>query len=317
MTGKKWNMKIVEKIKELREIVSIAKATGKKIGFVPTMGALHEGHYSLIKTAKEQTDFVVVSIFVNPTQFAPTEDIDKYPRTLDADAAGCRKSGVDIIFAPAAAEMYPVRDNKSGKSDLKSSGAASKAIVSNGMYPQQNLSWVNVEKLAEPLCGKSRPGHFRGVATVCAKLFNIVQPDVVFFGQKDAQQSIVIQRLVADLNMPLKVVVCPTVREKDGLAMSSRNRYLSKEERKDATLLYAALQEAEVLISAGLRDSRKIISEMEKIINLSSRTKIDYISVLDAQTLEEVNGVKGRILIALAVKIGSARLIDNVVLNIE
>ena len=310
-------MKIVEKIKELRKIVSEAKRAGKTVGFVPTMGALHEGHYSLIKAAKEQTDFVVVSIFVNPAQFAPTEDIDRYPRMLDADTAGCKKFGVDIVFAPAAAEMYPVRDNKSGKSDLKSSGAASKAIVSNGMYPQQSLSWVNVEKLAETLCGKSRPGHFRGVATVCAKLFNIVQPDVVFFGQKDAQQSLIIQRLVADLNMPLKVVVCPTIREKDGLAMSSRNRYLSKEERKDAALLYAVLQEAEVLISAGLRDSRKIIGEMEKIINLSSRTKIDYISVLDAQTLEEVNGVKGRILIALAVKIGSARLIDNIVLNIE
>jgi pantoate--beta-alanine ligase len=280
-------MKIVEKIQEVRRLVSDAKAAGKTVGLVPTMGALHEGHFSLIKTAKQQTDFVVVSIFVNPTQFGPAEDIDKYPRTLDADAAGCEKNGADIIFAPAA----------------------------NEIYPQQNLSWVNVEKLDQPLCGKNRPGHFRGVATVCAKLFNIVEPNVAFFGQKDAQQSIIIQRMVADLNMPLKIVVCPTVREKDGLAMSSRNRYLSADERKDAVLLYAALQEAEILIGGGLRDSRKIIGEMEKIIKLSNRAKIDYISIVDAQTLEEVEQVEGKTLIAMAVKIGPARLIDNIIVN--
>ncbi|MFA6177096.1 MAG: pantoate--beta-alanine ligase, partial [Phycisphaerae bacterium] len=241
-------MKIVEKILEVRKLVADAKAVGKTVGLVPTMGALHEGHFSLIRTAKKQTDFVVVSIFVNPTQFGPTEDIDKYPRTLDADAAGCEKSGADVIFAPTPDEIYP----------------------------QQNLSWgnvwVNVEKLDQPLCGKNRPGHFRGVATVCAKLFNIVQPDAAFFGQKDAQQSIIIQRMVADLNMPLKIVICPTVREKDGLAMSSRNRYLNADERKDAALLYAALQEAEILIAGGLRDSKKIIGEMEKIIKLSGLT---------------------------------------------
>jgi pantoate--beta-alanine ligase len=280
-------MKIVEKILEVRKLVSAAKAAGKTIGLVPTMGALHEGHFSLIKIAKQQTGFVVVSIFVNPTQFGPTEDIDKYPRTLDADSAGCKKNGADVIFAPTADEIYP----------------------------QKNLAWVNVEKLDQPLCGKNRPGHFRGVATVCTKLFNIVQPDTAFFGQKDAQQSIIIQRMVADLNMPLKIVVCPTVREKDGLAMSSRNRYLNPDERKDAALLYASLQEAEILIGTGLRDSKKIIAEMEKIINLSRRTKIDYISIVNAQTLEEIEQVKGRFLIAIAVKIGQARLIDNIVIT--
>jgi len=284
-------MKIVEKILEVRKLVADAKAVGKTVGLVPTMGALHEGHFSLIRTAKKQTDFVVVSIFVNPTQFGPTEDIDKYPRTLDADAAGCEKSGADVIFAPTPDEIYP----------------------------QQNLSWgnvwVNVEKLDQPLCGKNRPGHFRGVATVCAKLFNIVQPDAAFFGQKDAQQSIIIQRMVADLNMPLKIVICPTVREKDGLAMSSRNRYLNADERKDAALLYAALQEAEILIAGGLRDSKKIIGEMEKIIKLSGLTKIDYIDIVNAKTLEEVEQVKGETLLAIAVKIGSARLIDNIIVD--
>lgn len=280
-------MKIVKKILEARKLVSDAKAAGKTIGLVPTMGALHEGHFSLIKTAKQQTDFVVVSIFVNPTQFGPTEDIDKYPRTLDADAAGCEKNDADVIFAPTADEIYP----------------------------QQNVVWVNVEKLDQPLCGKNRPGHFKGVATVCTKLFNIVGPDIAFFGQKDAQQVIIIQRMVADLNMPLKIVVCPTVREKDGLAMSSRNRYLNADERKDAALLYAALQEAEILIAGGLRDSKKIIGEMEKIINLSSRAKIDYISIVNAQTLEEIEQIKGETLLALAVKISSARLIDNIIIT--
>ena len=284
-------MKIVKKILEVRKLVADAKAAGKTVGLVPTMGALHEGHFSLIRTAKQQTDFVVVSIFVNPTQFGPTEDIDKYPRTLDADTAGCEKNGADVIFAPTPDEIYP----------------------------QQNLSggnvWVNVEKLDQPLCGKNRPGHFRGVATVCAKLFNIVQPDVAFFGQKDAQQVIIIQRMVADLNMPLKIVVCPTVREKDGLAMSSRNRYLNADERKDAALLYAALQEAEILIAGDLRDSKKIIGEMEKIIKLSGRTKIDYIDIVNAKTLEEVEQVRGETLLAIAVKIGSARLIDNIIVD--
>lgn len=282
-------MKVVEKIKDLKLLVAQAKTAEKKIGFVPTMGALHDGHFSLIKAAKEQTDFVVVSIFVNPTQFGPTEDIDKYPRAFDADTAGCKKFGVDIVFAPSAAEMYP----------------------------SKNLTWVNVEKLTDSLCGKSRPGHFRGVATVCAKLFNIVEPDIAFFGQKDAQQSIVIKRMIADLNMPLKIVVCPTIREPDGLAMSSRNRYLDAGERKDAALIYAALQKAELFITAGLLKSSELIGEMEKILKLSSRIKIEYISILNCRTLEEIDRAKGKILIAVAAKVGKARLIDNIMLDIE
>ncbi|MDD5135394.1 MAG: pantoate--beta-alanine ligase [Phycisphaerae bacterium] len=281
-------MKVVEKIEELKQLIAQVKTAGKKIGFVPTMGALHAGHFSIIKAAREQTDFVVVSIFVNPAQFGPAEDIDKYPKTLDADTAGCEKLGVDIVFAPTVA----------------------------GMYPSENLTWVNVEKLTEPLCGRNRPGHFRAVATVCAKLFNIVQPDIAFFGQKDAQQSIVIKQMVSDLNMPLEIIVCPTVREPDGLAMSSRNSYLDTEERKDAVLIYAALKEAELFITAGHRKSSELIGEMEKILKLSSRIKIEYISVLDSRTLEEIEQANGEVLVAIAVKLGQARLIDNIMLNI-
>ena len=281
-------MEILKTIDEIREIISKAKSSGKKIGFVPTMGALHEGHFSLIRAAKKQCGFVVVGIFVNPTQFGPGEDIDKYPRPFDADVKACKKEGVDVVFAPTAEQMYP----------------------------EENLTWVDVEKLSAPLCGKSRPGHFRGVATVCCKLFNIVQPDVAFFGQKDAQQAIIIQRMVADLNVPLKIVVCPTIREIDGLAMSSRNQYLKPDARKDTALVYAALQEAEVFIAAGERKSKMLISEMEKILKISKQIKIDYISIVEAQTLGELDEVKGKVLIALAVKIGQARLIDNIIIDV-
>ena len=281
-------MEIVETIEKTRKIIAKAKSAGKKIGFVPTMGALHEGHFSLIRAAKSQTVFVVVSIFVNPTQFGPGEDLDKYPRPFDADVKACKNLGVDVVFAPTVAEIYP----------------------------QKNLTWVNIEKLTEPLCGKSRPGHFRGVATVCAKLFNIVQPDVVFLGQKDAQQTIVLQQMVADLNMPLKIIVCPTVREADGLAASSRNKYLNAEQRKDAALVYAALQEAELFIKAGRRKSSELVGEMEKILKISRQIKIDYINIVDAQTLDGLDEVKGKVLIALAVKIGSTRLIDNIVIDV-
>jgi pantoate--beta-alanine ligase len=293
-------MEVVETVERIRTIISQTKSAGKKIGFVPTMGALHEGHFSLIRAAKEQCRFVVVSIFVNPTQFGPGEDIDKYPRPFDADVNACKSMGVDVVFAPTVEQMYPVR----GK-------------TSNGMYPQKNLTWVGVEKLGKPLCGRSRPGHFKGVATVCTKLFNIVQPDIAFFGQKDAQQAIVVQRMITDLNMPLKIVVCPTVRERDGFVMSSRNAYLTAEQRKDAVLLYAALQKAEVFIAAGERRSSKLISEMEKILKISRQIKIEYISIVDAKTLDELDEVKGKVLIALAVKIGLARLIDNIIIDVK
>ena len=282
-------MEVINTIEKVRVIIAGAKSAGKSVGFVPTMGALHEGHFSLIRVAGQQCGFVVVSIFVNPTQFGPGEDIDKYPRPFDADIKACRDLGVDVVFAPTDQQMYP----------------------------QKNLTWVNVEKLSEPLCGRSRPGHFRGVAVVCAKLFNIVQPDIAFFGQKDAQQAIIAQRMVADLNMPLKIVVCPTIREIDGLAMSSRNRYLTARQRKDAVLLYAALQKAEVFIAAGQRKSSELISEMEKILKISRQIKIEYISIVDARTLNELDEVKGKVLIALAVKIGQARLIDNIVVDVK
>jgi len=282
-------MEVINTIEKVRVIIAGAKSAGKSVGFVPTMGALHEGHFSLIRAARQHCGFVVVSIFVNPTQFGPGEDIDKYPRPFDADIKACRDLGVDVVFAPTDQQMYP----------------------------QKNLTWVNVEKLSTPLCGKSRPGHFRGVAVVCAKLFNIVQPDIAFFGQKDAQQAIIVQRMVADLNMPLKIVVCPTIREIDGLAMSSRNRYLTPKGRKDAVLLYAALQKAEVFIAAGQRESSELISEMEKILKISRQIKIEYISIVDARTLNELDKVKGKVLIALAVKIGQARLIDNIVVDVK
>jgi pantoate--beta-alanine ligase len=282
-------MEVIETIEKTRKVIAKAKAAGKKIGLVPTMGALHEGHFSLIKAAKKQTSFVVVSIFVNPTQFGPNEDIKKYPRPFDEDIKACKNLGVDVVFAPAVEQMYP----------------------------EKNLTWINVEKLSEPLCGKSRPEHFRGVATVCAKLFNIVWPDMAFFGQKDAQQVIIVRRMAADLNMPLKIVVCPTIREKDGLAMSSRNKYLSAKERKDAALLYAALQEAELFIKAGVRKSSELKKEMEKILNIGKQIKVDYISIVDAQTLNEIKDVKGQVLIAFAVKLGAARLIDNIMLDVE
>lgn len=278
----------VETIEKLGQLVSEAQSRGKKIGFVPTMGALHAGHIRLIETAVKQTDFVVVSIFVNPAQFGPSEDVERYPRDLAADEKACSDAGADVVFAPSVEQMYP----------------------------QENVSWVNVEKLTDKLCGKSRPGHFRGVATVCAKLFNIVRPDVAFFGQKDAQQAAVIKRMVADLNMPLQIAVCPTVREKDGLAMSSRNRYLSQEHRKQAALLYAALQECEVLIAQGIDDSKTLIAEMTKLLSIGADIEIDYISIVDADTLETLSKAGGRALVALAVKLGPARLIDNILLDL-
>jgi len=276
-------------IEQVRQSVAAARTAGKRIGFVPTMGALHAGHVSLIEAAIGRCGYVVVSIFVNPTQFGPGEDFDKYPRDLEADMSICKQAGVDLIFAPSASEMYK----------------------------KENVTWVSVDKLTENLCGRFRPGHFRGVTTVCAKLFNIVQPDIAFFGQKDAQQALVIKRMVADLNMPLQIVVCPTVREPDGLAVSSRNKYLSAEERKDAVLLSAALAECEKLVAAGQRSCEALIEAMRKIISESSKAQIEYISIVDTETLADIDVIEGRALVALAVKIGSTRLIDNVIISYQ
>jgi len=280
-------MKVAKTIESVRNLVKAARRKGKIIGFVPTMGALHIGHISLIEKAKQHTDFIVVSIFVNPTQFGPGEDFEKYPRPLKADLEICRKAGVDVVFAPSPQQMYP----------------------------GENLTWVNVEKLAEPLCGQFRPGHFRGVTTVCAKLFNIVAPDIAFFGQKDAQQAIVIKRMVADLNMSLEIVVCPTVRQADGLAVSSRNQYLTRQQKKNAPLIYKSLQKCQKLIEDGVADSKTIINQMRKILQQAPSIKIEYISIVDADTLQELKKITGKVLTAVAVKIGSTRLIDNIVVD--
>lgn len=274
-------------IESVRSLVKTARGRGKKIGLVPTMGALHVGHVSLIEAAVKNGDFVVVSIFVNPTQFCPGEDFEKYPRPLEADLDICRKAGADVVFAPTTDQMYPAK----------------------------NLTWVTVEKLTEPLCGRGRPGHFRGVTTVCTKLFNIVAPDVAYFGQKDGQQAIVIQRMVADLNMPLEIAVCPTVREPSGLAISSRNQYLSDQQKKDAAKIYESLQECSRMIKAGVTDARQIIARMQEILARIPSGEIEYINIVDAGTLEDIEVIEGKVLIAVAVQLGPARLIDNILVD--
>ena len=280
-------MKLAKTIRSVRALVQTARSRNQKIGLVPTMGAFHPGHISLIETAVKECDFVVVSIFVNPTQFGPAEDFKKYPRSLDTDLETCRKIGVDVVFAPSTEQMYPV----------------------------QNLTWVNVEKLTESLCGQFRPEHFRGVTTVCAKLFNIIAPDIAFFGQKDAQQAVVIKRMVADLNMPLRIVVCPIVRGPDGLALSSRNQYLTEQQKKDATLIYSSLQKCREMVEAGIEDCTKIIAQMREVLNQAPSINIEYISIVDAETLQSLSHITGRILAAVAVKIGTARLIDNILVD--
>ncbi|HUW17966.1 MAG TPA: pantoate--beta-alanine ligase [Sedimentisphaerales bacterium] len=282
-------MEVARTIESVRRLVRGARREGKKIGFVPTMGALHIGHISLIEAASKQCDFVVVSIFVNPTQFGPGEDFEKYPRPFEADVEICRKTGVDVVFAPTPEELYGL----------------------------ENVTWVQVEKLTEPLCGRFRPGHFRGVTTVCAKLFNIVMPDIVYLGQKDAQQAVVIRRMVADLNMPLEIVICPTVRESDGLAVSSRNKYLSDRQRRDTGAIYKSLQRCREMTDCGVRDTAEIISEMRKILQQVPSIKIEYISLVDADSLRSLDEIKGRVLAAVAVRIGSTRLIDNILVDAE
>jgi pantoate--beta-alanine ligase len=281
-------MRVARTIKSLRALVKTARKAGETIGLVPTMGALHEGHISLIRRTIKNGDFVVVSIFVNPTQFGPHEDFRKYPRPLTADLKICKQHSVDVVFVPTPKQMYG----------------------------SNNLAWVDVEKLSGPLCGRFRPGHFRGVATVCAKLFNIVCPDVAYFGQKDAQQAIIIKRMVADLNFPLKIVVCPTARAADGLALSSRNQYLSPQQRQDATCIYRSLKAARRMIKAGIKNPKTIITQMRKILHSArSLASIDYVSIVDANTLQDLPRIAGRTLIAVAIRIGSTRLIDNITVD--
>ncbi|MBN1123816.1 MAG: pantoate--beta-alanine ligase [Sedimentisphaerales bacterium] len=282
-------MQIVKTIAEVRRLVSTVRQEGKRIGFVPTMGALHNGHVSLMKTARKQCDYVVVSIFVNPTQFGPSEDFEKYPRNLDSDAITCRKTGVDLVFAPSVKDMYP----------------------------RENWTWVEVENLTKSLCGAHRPGHFRGVTTVCTKLFNIVDSDMAFFGQKDAQQAIVIRRMMADLHLPLEIVICPTVRESDGLAVSSRNQYLKPTERKDASLLYHALTICEDLARKGENRVKVLIAAMQQVLGRSVAIEPEYIQIVDLDTLEPLETIDRPALVALAARLGTTRLIDNIILDLN
>lgn len=261
---------------------------GRDIGFVPTMGALHEGHLSLVRAARRENDIVVVSIFVNPIQFGPKEDLSKYPRLLSKDLALCRREKVDFVFCPKPADIYS----------------------------QDFSTYIEVKGLSETLCGKSRSGHFRGVATIVAKLLNIIQPDILYLGAKDAQQAVVIKKMIADLNITVKVKVMPTVREMDGLALSSRNLYLNRGEREDALILSQALNLAKILIKNGARDTKRIINRMRRIIKNKQSAKIDYIEIVNQDNLKPLDKILGKCLIALAVYIGKTRLIDNVSIKV-
>ena len=276
-------MLIYGQIEQVREAVKAWKKEGKSVGFVPTMGYLHEGHKSLIDAARRENDKVVVSIFVNPMQFGPTEDLDSYPRDLNRDAKLCEDAGVDIIFHPEPEEMY-----------------------ADGF-----CSYVDMNGLTTELCGKTRPIHFRGVQTVVLKLFHIVTPDRAYFGQKDAQQLAIIKRMVRDLNFDIEIVGCPIVREEDGLAKSSRNTYLSKDERKAALILSKAVKLGEDMAKAGEKDTDKIVSEMIKLIETEPMAKIDYVQAVDAVSVKPVKEMTAPVLVAMAVYIGKTRLIDN------
>jgi len=279
-------MKLIEKIADLREEIKRFKREGKIIGFVPTMGYFHEGHLSLMDIARKRSDVLVVSIFVNPIQFGPNEDYNRYPRDLKRDLKLAEERGVDIVFHPDNREMY-----------------------------QENFqTYVNVEKLTKGMCGKYRPGHFRGVTTVVAKLFNIVQPDIAVFGQKDVQQAIVIKRMVGDLNFPVEIVVGPVIREHDGLAMSSRNTYLNDEERKQAPMIYKALKVAREKVKMGNRDAAKLKEIIESTIATAPLARIEYVEIVDDENLEPVSEVKPGTLAAVAVWFGKTRLIDNIYL---
>lgn len=282
-------MQVLPTIADTRAAIRELRALGRTIGLVPTMGALHEGHLSLVRAARSSCDVVVVSIFVNPTQFGPDEDFAKYPRTFEADCAALEHEAVDVVFAPSAEEMY-------------AAGAS---------------TFVDVEGVSGRLDGASRPGHFRGVATVVAKLFNIVGPGRAFFGQKDAAQVAVLKKMVRDLNFPVELVVCPIVREPDGLAMSSRNRYLSAEERRQALALHRALEELERLAKAGTKSANELISAALAVLGSEPLVRVDYCSIVDPETLEDVPDVRGGALAAVAAFVGATRLIDNAVIGAQ
>ncbi|MFN3282706.1 MAG: pantoate--beta-alanine ligase [Pseudothermotoga sp.] len=279
-------MQVIKTVSHMKKLADDLRKQ-KTIGFVPTMGYLHQGHLSLVRRSRAENDVTVVSIFVNPTQFGPNEDYKSYPRDLNRDLSMLEKEQVDFVFAPEVEEMYP----------------------------KGYSTYVNEESLSRYLCGKSRPGHFRGVCTVVTKLFNIVKPHRAYFGQKDAQQFRVIRRMVRDLNMDVEVIECPIVREPDGLAMSSRNVYLSTQEREQALALNRALKLAESLHKSGEKNASRIIEKMTDYLSTFDKLKIDYIEIVDEESLEPVTRIDNKVIVALAVWIGKARLIDNVILG--
>ena len=278
---------VIKTVREVREHVRAWRNEGLSVGLVPTMGFLHEGHRSLIERAVAENDRVVVSVFVNPIQFAPNEDLESYPRDIEADRALCTDAGAAMIFNPEPAEMYP----------------------------QGFCTAVDMNGLKFELCGKSRPIHFSGVCTVVTKLFNIVGPDRAYFGQKDAQQLAIIRRMVRDLNMPLEVVGCPIVREEDGLAKSSRNTYLNEQERAAALILSKTIFLGQKLVDEGERDAKKLIEAMEANIATEPLARIDYVDVVDAENIERIDRLEGEVLVAMAVHIGKTRLIDNFIVE--
>lgn len=280
-------MKICTTIAEARNFCRQLRAERKRLGLVPTMGALHAGHLSLVRAARARCDAVVVSIFVNPTQFGPKEDFAKYPRPFESDCAAVEKESADMVFAPTADEMYA----------------------------KGETTWVTVEGLSEKLDGRSRPGHFRGVTTVVAKLFHVIEPDVAFFGQKDAAQLAVIRRMVRDLNFPVEIISCPIVREPDGLAMSSRNAYLSAADRPRALVLHRSLQEVERAFHRGEQDATALEQSGRIVLAQEPDVRLDYFEVVDPETLDPVEAAAGKTLVAVAAYVGSTRLIDNVVLE--
>jgi pantoate--beta-alanine ligase len=280
-------MKICAMIDDVRDACRTERRDRKPLGLVPTMGALHEGHLSLVRAARTRCETVVVSIFVNPIQFGPNEDLAKYPRTFERDSELLEREGIDFLFAPSAEEMYPAG----------------------------GVTYVVVEGLSDKLCGRSRPGHFRGVTTVVSKLFHIVEPNLAFFGQKDAAQATIIRRMVRDLNMPVQIVVCPIVRERDGLALSSRNAYLDSPQRKSALVLYRSLAEVQKRFEQGERNAPNLIDVGKQAFAKEPAVRLDYFEIVDPETLDGVDDVSHGALVAGAAFVGNARLIDNMVLN--
>jgi pantoate--beta-alanine ligase len=280
-------MKLINTIDEMRTFRTATRRSGKRLGLVPTMGALHEGHLSLVRTARDKSDVVAVSIFVNPTQFGPNEDFAKYPRNMESDSKMLDRERVDVIFTPSVDDMYPT-------------GA---------------ITWVTVDGMSDRLCGKSRPGHFRGVTTIVAKLFHIIEPDAAFFGQKDAAQVAIIRRMVRDLDMPVEIEVGAIVREPDGLALSSRNAYLNPQERKSALVLHHSLRDAQQLFERGERSSEKLIAAGKQEFSREPQARLDYFEIVDPGSLEPVTTISNRTLIAVAAFIGNTRLIDNIIVD--